>query len=82
MRGEGGTVRDLRQHVVATIEFPIDEKWVLSGHLGSPSFFFPPAALDDTLKRLQKSADTVARQVEEGLGLPAGTLGAVYSVSG
>lgn len=74
-------VFDLNQWVIACVEFPISERWVLGGPLGSSRFLFPPAKLDDTLRRLIKlDVDGIAAKVEQQLGLRPETLGRLFYV--
>jgi hypothetical protein len=73
-----GIGRDLNDHVVATVEFPIGDQWHLDGHMALPEFLFPPATMDDTLKRLRTAKVTNSlRDAELQCGLKAGALGNV-----
>ncbi len=81
IRGPKHARTDLRDYVVAVLEFPMNGKWEFAGHLGSAEFLFPPAGLDHTLKVFVDRANEVARQVEARFGLPGGVLGVVYAVT-
>lgn len=74
LRGSG---RDLNAHVIATVEFPIDDdRWRLCGHMATANYLFPPATRDDTLKRLRRRQVTEAlRQADGDNGLKLGSLG-------
>jgi hypothetical protein len=73
-----GTGRDLNGHVVAAVEFPVNERWRLDGHMAQPAFLFPPAGLDDTLQRLSKAeVSGCLREAERRSGLAVGALGNV-----
>lgn len=78
MRGTQESSEDLDQYVIATVEFPFDDRWTLSGYLGSVGFFFPSAELDNTLTRLYKrDIDRIAERIEVEHNLP-GALGRVF----
>ncbi len=84
LRGPTGSVENLNEYVIATVEVPITSRLCSPGYLGSAEFLFPPRSLDDTLAKLSDfSVDELAREAEtdEGLGpAPLGTLTEVSSV--
>lgn len=81
IRGPNGLEHDLRASVIGCIEFPINERWSISGHMGSSGFLFPAKQLDDTLRRLvENDVDHIAGSIESRLHLPPQTLGRVYLV--
>ena len=76
-----GTGRDMNGHVVATIEFPLGPQWHRDGHMALPGFLFPPASMDDTLKRLRRAEVTDSlREAERRYGLRTGALGNVSAI--
>ena len=78
MKGPEQSVAELDDFVIATVEFPVDERWRLKGYLSSEEFFFPPQRLDDTLKRLYShDVDRIAADVEGEKNL-TGALGRVF----
>jgi hypothetical protein len=81
IRGRSHSLDDLNRYVIATAEFPVAEPWRLESYLGSAAFLFPPADLDDTLRKLDKhGADEIARGVESDRTLVPDTLGYLYTV--
>jgi hypothetical protein len=78
MKGPADAVADLNRFVVATVEFPVDERWRLTGYLASEKFFFPSPHLDDTLGRLaDQDIDGIASRVERDYGVP-GAIGRLF----
>ena len=83
VRGHSSTVRNLDSLVLATVEFPVTDRWKLLGYIGSEAFFFPSSELDDTLKRIWKhDVDSIARRVEDNCGVRNETLGCVFPAIG
>lgn len=41
IRGNDASIGDLNPFVIATVEFPISERWKLTDHMASDAFFFP-----------------------------------------
>jgi hypothetical protein len=72
---------DYGQHVVARVRIPNDTRFIVSGALASPRFFFPSAHLDESyaLLRSERLSGLLAR-AEREYGLPESTLGRVERV--
>jgi len=82
-RGSLNTLSDLNQFVIACVEFPIGDRWKTVGHMASSAFLFPPAGLDDTLRRIEANEiDAIADAVERHRNLLERALGRSFRVSG
>jgi hypothetical protein len=79
VRGNASGASDINDCVIACVEFPIENRWLLAGHLASFEFLFPPLELDNTLRKLvDREVDSIARRVADDFGLPANSLGTLY----
>lgn len=76
VRGVDASIADLNEFVVASVEFSVNDRWKLDGHMASDSFFLPGANLDDTLARVRRyDIDHIASLVEARHRLASETLG-------
>jgi hypothetical protein len=83
VRGASHMASDINDCVIACVEFPIDDRWMLDGHLGSSEFLFPPVNLDNTLRRLlDRDVDNTALRIAQEFGLPPAALGRLYYLNG
>lgn len=73
---------DFNKHRVARVQFPAQsERWMLSGHMFSPQFLFPPAEHDDSLQKLDcTEVQEILHDARERHSLTEDALGAVYTV--
>ena len=81
-RGDDRKGCDLNDYVVATVEFPMCDRWHLDGHQAQAEYLFPPAALDDTLNRLSRGAVTKSlREAERRYRLKEHALGDISVIA-